>query len=45
LHAPWEARPADLAAAGVVLGRDYPLPVVRHAEARTQTLARYAAVK
>lgn len=45
LHAPWEARPVDLAAAGIVLGRDYPLPVVDHAQAREQTLARYAVVK
>jgi deoxyribodipyrimidine photo-lyase len=45
LHAPWAARHADLAAAGVVLGRDYPLPVVQHDEARVRTLARYAVVK
>ncbi|MFY8088339.1 MAG: FAD-binding domain-containing protein, partial [Rubrivivax sp.] len=45
LHAPWEARPVDLAAAGIVLGQDYPLPVVDHAQAREQTLARYAVVK
>ncbi len=45
LHAPWTARPLDLQAAGLVLGRDYPLPVVDHAEAREQTLRRYAVVK
>jgi len=45
IHAPWLARPADLAAAGVQLGRNYPFPIVRHEEARKQTLARYAAVK
>ena len=45
LHAPWEARPVDLAHAGIELGRDYPLPIVRHSEARTRTLARYAVVK
>jgi deoxyribodipyrimidine photo-lyase len=45
LHAPWLARPADLASADdVVLGRDYPLPIVQHDEARTETLARYAVV-
>lgn len=43
LHAPWKARPVDLQAAGVALGRDYPLPVVDHAAARERTLARYAA--
>ena len=45
LHAPWAARPVDLSAAGVVLGRDYPQPVVDHAQARAATLARYAVVK
>jgi deoxyribodipyrimidine photo-lyase len=45
IHAPWRARPADLAAAGVALGRDYPAPIVEHAAARAATLARYAAVK
>jgi deoxyribodipyrimidine photo-lyase len=45
LHAPWQARPVDLAAAGLVLGRDYPAPVVQHDEARARTLARYAVVK
>jgi deoxyribodipyrimidine photo-lyase len=45
LHAPWTARPADLAAAGIALGRDYPLPIVDHAQAREATLRRYAVVK
>jgi deoxyribodipyrimidine photo-lyase len=46
LHAPWLARPNDLAAAqDVVLGRDYPAPLVMHDEARAETLARYAVVK
>jgi deoxyribodipyrimidine photo-lyase len=45
LHAPWLARPVDLAAAGVQLGKDYPLPIVDHAEARAKTLLRYAVVK
>jgi deoxyribodipyrimidine photo-lyase len=45
LHAPWTARPLDLASTGLSLGRDYPLPVVRHDEARERTLARYAVVK
>lgn len=39
IHAPWEA-PADvLAAAGVVLGKSYPRPVVDHALARGRFLA------
>jgi len=45
LHAPWLARPVDLAAAGVSIGKDYPAPVVDHATARAATLARYAVVK
>ena len=45
VHAPWLARPADLEAAGVALGRDYPQPIVDHAAARERTLARYAEVK
>jgi len=45
IHAPWLARPVDLAAAGITLGKDYPLPVVAHDEARQKTLARYAVVK
>ncbi len=44
IHAPWLAGPAELAAAGVELGRDYPAPIVQHAQARRRTLARYAAV-
>lgn len=45
IHAPWLARPVDLAAAGLTLGTDYPLPVVDHATARDETLRRYAVVK
>ena len=45
IHAPWLARPVDLAAAGVMLGRDYPEPVVDHSAALKRTLERYAVVK
>ena len=45
LHAPWAARPVDLAAADIGLGRDYPRPLVQHDEARARTLARFAVVK
>jgi len=45
LHAPWLAKPLDLAAAKVQIGRDYPAPIVDHAQARERTLARYAVVK
>jgi len=43
LHEPWTATPLELAAAGVQLGGNYPAPIVDHAQAREQTLARYAA--
>ncbi len=45
IHAPWEAPPLALAAAGVMLGREYPLPVITHNEARLATLERYSVVK
>ena len=45
IHAPWQARPLELAAAGIELGRDYPAPVVMHDAAREKTLQRFAVVK
>jgi deoxyribodipyrimidine photo-lyase len=45
IHAPWLAKPLVLEAAGLALGRDYPLPVVDHATARARTLQRYGVVK
>ena len=45
IHAPWLAKPIELEAAGIVLGRDYPAPIVDLAEARDAALARYAAVR
>ena len=45
LHAPWLAKPAELQAAGLVLGEGYPLPVVDHAAARGRTLLRYGSLK
>jgi deoxyribodipyrimidine photo-lyase len=45
LHAPWLARPVDLAAAGVEIGGNYPPPIVQHDVARAKTLERYAVVK
>jgi len=45
IHAPWEAGPIELEAGGVELGRNYPRPIVDHAEARAKTLARYGAVR
>jgi len=43
IHAPWTARPGELEAAGVVLERDYPRPVVDHDLARARTLERFGA--
>ena len=45
LHAPWEAPGEVLAAAGVRLGRDYPQPIVSHAEARAAALAAFQAIR
>ena len=45
IHAPWTASPVELLAAGVELGRNYPKPVVDHAEARERTLQRYGLVR
>jgi deoxyribodipyrimidine photo-lyase len=45
IHAPWAARPIDLASAGIVIGKDYPAPVVQHDQARMRTLERFKVVK
>ena len=45
IHAPWLAKPMELQAAGFQLGKDYPAPIVDHAEARALTLQRFAVVK
>ena len=45
IHAPWLCNPQVLRDAALVLGRDYPLPIVDHAQARAHTLARYAVVR
>jgi deoxyribodipyrimidine photo-lyase len=45
VHAPWQARAVDLAAAGLELGRHYPRPIVEHETARRRTLERYAAAE
>jgi deoxyribodipyrimidine photo-lyase len=41
IHAPWTLPPALQQAKGVVIGRDYPAPIVDHALAREQALALY----
>jgi deoxyribodipyrimidine photo-lyase len=45
LHDPGTAPESELRAAGVELGRTYPLPVVAHAAARARALAAYASVR
>ncbi len=42
IHRPWEAPPIELRAAGVVLGRTYPRPIVDHGEARLRALDVFA---
>jgi deoxyribodipyrimidine photo-lyase len=45
IHAPWTMGRLEQEAIEVVIGRDYPSPIVDHATARAKTLARYAVVK
>jgi deoxyribodipyrimidine photo-lyase len=45
IHAPWLAPRMLLEEKGIRLGRNYPEPIVDHAEARVRTLERYAVVK
>ncbi|HEV7856385.1 MAG TPA: deoxyribodipyrimidine photo-lyase [Herminiimonas sp.] len=45
IHAPWRLSSTELLTAGVVLGENYPEPLIQHDEARTRTLQRYAVVK
>jgi deoxyribodipyrimidine photo-lyase len=45
IHAPWKMAPLEQQAAGCVIGRDYPAPVVEHGEARKRTLERYGKVR
>ena len=45
LHRPWEAPMDVLAKAGVVLGENYPLPVVEHRAARESALAAYQQIR
>jgi deoxyribodipyrimidine photo-lyase len=45
IHAPWLAAPMLLKGADVALGKNYPLPIVEHDQARQLTLKRYEVVK
>ena len=43
IHEPWRLGPLEQRAAGCVIGRDYPHPIVDHAAARERTLAAFKA--
>ncbi|MCQ0033739.1 DNA photolyase family protein [Burkholderia glumae] len=45
IHEPWRAKPVVLEAAGVVLGRTYPAPIVDHDAARKRALGALEATK
>jgi deoxyribodipyrimidine photo-lyase len=45
LAEPWRMTDAEQAAAGCVIGRDYPAPVVDHAEERKRAIEAYQAVR
>ena len=45
IHAPWLASSVDLASSGIVLGKQYPAPIVEHAAARVKALALYGLAK
>ncbi len=45
IHRPFEAPAAVLAEAGIVLGRDYPRPLVDHTEARKRALEAFAHIR
>ena len=44
LATPWEMTDDEQEAAGCVIGRDYPAPVVEHAHERRRAIERYRAV-
>ncbi len=45
IHAPWQLLPIEQQACGVLLGRDYPMPIVDHEAARAKALALFKAVR
>ena len=45
IHAPWMLPPLEQQACGVIIGRDYPEPVVDHAVQRLAALALYGKIK
>jgi deoxyribodipyrimidine photo-lyase len=45
IHAPWRTSHAEQRARGVVIGRDYPPPIVDHARSREAALALFGAAR
>jgi len=45
IHSPWEASQNELAEAGVILGREYPRPIIDHREGRNRALAAFEEMK
>ncbi len=45
IHKPWESPEAVLKEAGIVLGKDYPKPIVDHKMARQQALESFQSIK
>jgi deoxyribodipyrimidine photo-lyase len=45
IHAPWDASPEVLSAAGVILGETYPAPIVDHVTARNEAIAAFKALR
>ena len=43
IHEPWTIPPLEQASLGVIIGRDYPSPIVDHKKVRDRTLAAYRA--
>ncbi len=44
IHKPWEASKSILNTANIILGIDYPLPIVEHSKARQDALERYQTI-
>jgi deoxyribodipyrimidine photo-lyase len=45
LHQPWRAPAEVLRAAGIVLGKNYPKPIVNHSQARGRALTAFGAIR
>jgi deoxyribodipyrimidine photo-lyase len=45
IHSPWRMSPQEQQACGVVIGRDYPLPIVDHGAARKRALELFGRIK